>query len=307
MLNQVKRQIIQQLWYNYAADLPMVSSIQTGLQEQYNEVLRWDHFALIDLPGPYTGIGTLCDLFSLLGYEIRGRDYLAEKQNDFVWLAEKSIESQCLENALPQIVVADFRYDALDPEVRKIIAVYAEQAKPLDLKQLVYLKNQILNQDESAASDLINLVVDYLKGRDWPLPTRKEFVTVRNHNELLAWVLVMGRQVNHFGWAIHLSEKFTDLPAFNQFVSESLGIPLNKKGGIIKGHAEQGIVQSSTASINKSVTLADGVIDLSDRFIEFVWRYPILPSSEKPRLWKDYFSGFIANNADRVVESLYLG
>ncbi len=306
MLNQVKKQIIQQLWYNYADDLPVVSCIQTGLREQYNEVLRWDHFALIDLPGPHTGIGPLCDLFFLLDYEIRGRDYLAEKQNDFVWLAEKAIENQCPENALPQIVVADFRRDALDPEVQKIIEVYAEQAKPLDLKQLAYLKNQILNQDASAASDLVNLVMDYLKGRDWPLPTVKEYITVRNYNELLAWVLVMGRQVNHFGWAIHLSEKFAALPAFNQFVSESLGISLNKKGGIIKGHAEKGIVQSSTAAINRVITLADGTIDLSDRFIEFVWRYPTSPSSKKPRLWKDYFSGFVANHADRVVESLYL-
>ena len=305
MLGQVKQRIIQQLWHNYAADLPVVSSIQSALKAHYNEVLPWDHFALIDLPGPHTGIGTLSRLFFLLDYEICGSDYLAEKQNDFVWLAEKSIATQDVKNALPQIVLADFRRDALVPEVQKIIDVYAEQAKPLALEQLSYLKKRVLEQDESAADDLVNLFMHYLKGRDWPLPSVKEFETVRNRNELLSWVLVMGRQVNHFAWAIHLCKKFADLPAFNQFVTETLHISLNEKGGIIKGHAQQGITQSSSAATIKPTRLADGWIDLSDRFIEFVWRYPVLPN-ERTRLWKDYFSGFVANNADRVVESLYL-
>lgn len=306
MLSQVKQRIISQLWYNYASNLSAVSIIQTALQAHYSEVLLWDHFALIDLPGPHTGIEILSSLFLLLDYEIHGRDYLVEKQNDFVWLAEKSIETQYVAVALPQIVLADFRREALDPEVRKIIDVYASQATPLDLEKMCYLKSRVLDQDESAVRDLVNLILHYLKGRDWPLPTVKEFEIVRNRNELLAWVLVMGRQVNHFGWAIHLSEKFSDLQAFNQFVDETLKIPLNKKGGVIKGHIENGIEQSSTAAMTQSIVLADGSVELSDRFIEFVWRYPVLSVNEKPRLWKDYFSGFLANNANRVVESLYL-
>lgn len=297
---------MRQLWHNYAADLHAVSSIQTVLKAQYNEVLLWDHFALIDLPGPYTGIGVLSELFFLLDYEVRGRDYLSEKQNDFVWLAEKSIEMQCVEKALPQVVVADFRREALPSEVRKIIDVYATLAKPLDIEQLHRLKRRVLDQDEDAVHELVRLIMDYLKGRDWPLPSVQEFETVKQSNELLAWVLVMGRQVNHFGWAIHLSKKFASLQEFNQFVSKTLTIGLNEKGGIIKGYVESGIEQSATAPITRSVMLADGAVDLSDRFIEFVWRYSVLPPNEKPSLWKDYFTGFIANNADNVVESLYL-
>ena len=306
MLNQAKKLIIQQLWRNYAVDLLPVSRIQTALQAQYNEVMRWDHFALIDLPGPYTGIGPLSYLFTQLDYEIRGRDYLAEKQNDFVWLAERCIETQPAENALPQVVVADFRREALVPEVRKIIDAYACQSKPLDIERLSHLKKRLLSHDETAIYELLNVVTHYLQGRDWPLPTVKEFTTVKNSNELLAWVLVMGRQVNHFGWAIYLSQNFKDLKAFNQFVSQTLSIPLNQKGGIIKGQLEKGIEQSSTAATTKSILLADGVVDVSDRFIEFVWRYPAGPVSKDPRLWKDYFTGFVATNADNVVESLYL-
>ncbi|BBB14913.1 uncharacterized protein RVIR1_03990 [Candidatus Rickettsiella viridis] len=306
MLNQAKKLIIQQLWRNYAVDLWPVSRIQTALKAQYNEVMRWDHFALIDLPGPYTGIGPLSNLFKQLEYEVRGRDYLAEKQNDFMWLSEQCIETQPAENALPQVVVADFRREALVPEVRKIIDAYACQSKPLDIEYLSRLKKRLLSQDETAVYELLNFVTHYLRGRDWPLPTVKEFTTVKNNNELLAWVLVMGRQVNHFGWAIHLSKKFKSLSLFNQFVSQTLGIGLNANGGLIKGQIEKGIEQSSSAAIVKSIQLADGAVDLSDRFIEFVWRYPIIPMNEKPCFAKDYFSGFIANQADSVVESLYL-
>ena len=129
-------------------------------------------------------------------------------------------------------------------------------------------------------------------------------MNTKSHNELLAWVLVRGRQVNHFAWAIHLSKCFSSLEAFNSFLSSSLKIPLNEKGGLIKGRASQGIKQSSTLAAAKWLKLADGMIDLPDRFIEFVWRYP--KQEGESMLWEDYFTGFIADNADRVVESLFL-
>ena len=305
MLNQAKKLILRQLWHNYAVDLLPVLRIQAALQEQYNEQMRWDHFALIDLPGPNSGIGPLSQLFTLLDYEVRGGDYLAEKQNDFVWLAERDIEAQPAGNVLPQVVVADFRLEALASEVRKIIEFYALQSKSLNIDHISHLKKRLLQQDQTAFFELINLVTCYLQGRDWPLPTVKEFMTVKESNELLAWVLVMGRQVNHFAWAIHLSKTFKDLSVFNCFVNDTLDIPLNEKVGVIKGHLGQGIEQSSTAAMTRVVQLADGSIDLSDRFVEFVWRHPVLSESKKPQLWRDYFTGFIANNADNVVESLY--
>jgi hypothetical protein len=305
MLNQMKRLIINQLWHDYTQELPLVERIQRALQEQYHETLLWDHFALIDLPGPATGIEVLCQLFFQLGYEVRGQDYLSEKQNQFTWLADRATTSQQVKNAFPQIVVADFRREALHPQVGKIIDHYAAYVKPLDIDYLCYLQRRALTQDETAVYKFVNWIIHYLKNRDWPLPTVEEFTIVRTHNELLAWVLVMGHQVNHFAWAVHLSENFRDLATFNKFVHGNLRIPLNNKGGIIKACIERGIEQSATAPLTKSIALADGIIDLPNRFIEFVWRHSLLADNEKPVLWKDYFNGFVAHNADTVVESLY--
>ncbi len=304
MLDYVKNCIINQLWQAYSTNLLSLSMIQANLQAQYQEELKLDHLALIDLPGPDTGIDVLSGLFAFLGYVICGQGYLAEKQNNFRWLAEQSAVPKLAVSALPQIVVADFRREALTPEVLKIIDHYAAFSKPLDNNRLAFLQERTLQRDKIAADEMIALIMSYLKGRDWPLPTVNEYEIVKRHNELLAWVLVMGRQVNHFAWAIHLSTYFSSLEAFNCFLRSSLKIPLNEKGGVIKGHASQGIKQSSTLAAVKSIRLADGVIDLPDRFLEFVWRYP--KQEGRSLLWEDYFTGFIADNADRVVESLFL-
>lgn len=305
MLNQIKRLIINQLWQDYIQDLPYVVHIQAALHEHYAEALVWDHFALIDLPGPYTGIESLCQLFFQLDYEFCGQDYLAEKQNEFAWLADKAAVTQDVRSALPQVVVADFRREALLPEVQKIVDTYVTYTKPLDIDHVCYLKKQALAQDEASVYRFVNWVVTYLTDREWPLPSVEEFTTVKASNELLAWVLVMGRRVNHFAWAIHLSKNFKSLHAFNQFIHEMVTIAFNTKKGLIKGCAKQGIEQSSTAPRMMSMHLADGTVNLPNRFIEFVWRYSLLPSDEKPVLWGDYFTGFVANNADIVVESLY--
>ena len=304
MLDYVKHSVISQLWQDYSTNLLHLSIIQASLQTQYQEELRLDHLALIDLPGPESGMEVLSRLFSYLGYVTRGQGYLAAKQNNFRWLAEQSTTPQLAISALPQIVVADFRREALAPEVLKIIDHYAAFSKPLDNDRLTFLQEGILQHDETAANEMIALMMNYLKGRDWPLPTVNEYEMVKSHNELLAWVLVRGRQVNHFAWAIHLSKCFSSLEAFNSFLSSSLKIPLNEKGGLIKGRASQGIKQSSTLAAVKWLKLADGMIDLPDRFIEFVWRYP--KQEGESMLWEDYFTGFIADNADRVVESLFL-
>ncbi len=247
---------------------------------------------------------TLTDLFSYLGYRIRGQDYLAEKQNNFRWLSEEIGSDILAVDASPQIVVADFRREALPPQILKIIDYYAGFAKALDKDRLKFLHQRTLQHDEQAAGELSRFILNYLQTRDWPLPTVQEYEIIKNQNELLAWVLVMGRQVNHFAWSIHLSKSFSQLKLFNQFLTSILNISLNQKGGLIKGDVNKGIEQSATQPAIKSIKLANGSIELSDRFIEFVWRYPKKPGVN--RRWHDYFTGFVADNADRVVESLYL-
>jgi len=287
MLRQHREVVIQALWQTYRATSFQVQAIEANLKSKGINQLMLDHFALVDLPGPNTGIDKLRQVFSNLGYVEHGRGYLADKQNDFMWMAEADCENKPVEQVLPQIVIADFRAEELPANVKAIIEKYAALAPTF----------------ESSKLQTPEAIIHYLQNRDWPLPTINEFRAVHECNELLAWVLACGRKPNHFTFSIHLIPEFPNLNTFNNVVEQELNIPLNKKGGAIKGCKEKGMEQSSTVEPTIAVTLVDGEILLPDRFVEFVWRYP---TKDKAVCWGDYFTGFIAEQANHVIESLYI-
>src|ERR1043165_233097 len=187
MLNRVKDYVFSQLWQNYSIHLDELSAIQNHIKKHFQEELILDHFALIDLPGPHTGMDTLSHLFSYLGYKVRGQDYLAEKQNNFRWLSEEISSETLAIDASPQIVVADFRREALAPQILTIVDHYAGFSQALDTEQLKFLRHRTLQHDEMAAFELSSYILNYLQSRHWPLPTIKEYAIVKSHNELLAW------------------------------------------------------------------------------------------------------------------------
>lgn len=305
MLKQLRQNIVQQLWATYCSTSPQIRLIENALKQRGVQKIILDHFALIDLPGPNTGIPHLSQLFTTLGYAVRGQDYLAEKQNDFLWLAEIDSADHDARDVLPQIVVADFRLEEMPLDIKKIIEKYAQQSKAFSHTELKQLVSQVAAGDSRAETYAREKIITYFTGRDWPLPTVKEFHTVHEFNELLAWVLIFGRRPNHFTLSIHLLNHFAHLDDFHHFI-DALSIPLNQDGGLIKGGETAGIAQSSTMGLPQIVKLSDGDIEIPTEFVEFVWRYPRVLSDQKPKLWKDYFTGFIAQHADHVIESLYI-
>jgi len=306
MLKQFRHKFIQMLWQKYRALSPEMILMETALKQKGVTHLPLDHFAVIDLPGPHTSMQHLSQIFAALGYVKRGQDYLPDKQNDFLWMAEINCECAPVREALPQVVVADFRLKEMPSAVSNIIEKYSSQAALLSLNEIQKLIARIEQQDESAAEQLFALLEKYFAGRDWPLPTKKEFHTVQAFNELLAWVLVFGRRPNHFTFSVHLLNHFSNLADFNAFVEQELNLALNSDGGKIKGNAQAGIEQGSTKPKSQAVSLADESVELPGEFVEFVWRHPQPTLQRAPYLWGDYFTDFIAQQANRVIESLYV-
>jgi hypothetical protein len=298
MQKHLRQNIVRGLWERYRLASPDMQRIAAVLKEKNIAHAALDHFAVIDLPGPHSGIPQLYEIFSALGYVERGKDYLAAKQNDFLWMAEGDCMRQPAEFALPQVVIADFRLDEMPSEIRNIIYHYSCKTDSTAAAEIVKLIQQ-----PDALPLCTQKALHYFAGRDWPAPLVKEFHAVREFNELLAWVLVFGRRPNHFTLSVHLLNHFPDLQAFHRFVEEEVKLPLNHEGGSLKGGAHVGIAQGSTAGISQRILLADGEIEIPTGFVEFVWRY-----SEKPagRVWEDYFTHFIGQQADRVIESLYV-
>lgn len=135
MLKQLRKNIINSLWNKYRTQSSQFQLIETHLNRKGIEEIFLDHFAIIDLPGPHSGIPYLRDIFLTLGYNVRGHDYLPDKQNDFCWLAEEDSDNHFACDVLPQVVVADFRLEAFPPEIKKIIEKYANLAAVSPLKK----------------------------------------------------------------------------------------------------------------------------------------------------------------------------
>jgi hypothetical protein len=303
MLKKIRQNIIEQLWRDYCRSNAQVKQIETVFTAKQITFPLLDHFAIIDLPGPHTGITELTKIFNAIGYECRGKDYLPDKQNDFNWLAEINCHKTHAKDALPQIVIADFRLEELPFSVRNIINKYNQQSPASPAELIKPLASKAALGDQQAEEKLYRLFTRYFAGRDWPIPTVSEFKTVHECNELLAWVLVFGRRPNHFTYAIHHMPEFNSLTHFHHFVELELGIPLNQDGGVIKGNETVGIEQGSTVGTLQRIHLADGEVTLPSDFVEFVWRFT---AKKNPLLWSDYFTGFIATHADRVIQSLFV-
>jgi 2-oxoadipate dioxygenase/decarboxylase-like protein len=303
LLNLVRKKLIKNLWNNYQNSIPCFSHMRDQLKNNGNKNLVLDHFAIIDLPGRNSGISNLCQIFSALGFIVQGADYLPDKQNDFLWMAEIDATKKPANVVLPQVVVADFRIEELPIAAKKVINKYIDQIPKSPIRKIQILSGKTYLGDRSSANELLQILVTYFSGREWPLPSRHDFKLIHEVNELLAWTLLFGRIPNHFTISVHLLRQFKTFEKFISFLRNDIGLNLNENGGIIKGTESQGIKQASTQGKPIQVQLADGYCTIPGPFIEFIWRYP--KGEKNPISWQDYFTGFIPQNANKVVESLY--
>lgn len=278
-----RRQLMAALWNKYIEEIQFYSLL-------FPRGTIWDHLAIIDVGLEGSNRNTLISLFKKLGFEERGSGYIPDKINDFMWMAEPNIDEKLPSEALPQIVLADFRIDELSKANRDLVHSYLKK-----------VDQQSLPSCDAGVRDVSELV-DYLNMRPWPLMTVREYMMLRDENPLLSWVMASGRKVNHFGVSIHLDGRFNSLADFNESLRRVA--PLNFKDGAIKGSLEMGIEQSSSVGSLQRIMLRDGEVELNRAFMEFVWRQQIA-QGEAPR-WGDYYTGFLATNATNIIESVII-
>jgi hypothetical protein len=305
LLNWVRKEITLRLWNNFKNENPSVLAIEQKLAERGEKVVA-DHLAIIDIPGQNSGVNTLSEIFELIGFLKRGSHYLPEKQNNFSWFAEPGIEKKDFHEALPQIIVSDFRLDDLSVPTRSLVNKYAEQASPAPIALIKSLLNRCNLNDEAAAHELIEVIIGYLNERSFPLPTKKDFDLLRHENELLAWTMIFSKKVNHFAIAGHALKTLGSITELNDFIVSHCNLNLNYQGGSsIKGGLEKGIAQSAIVAERTVIALSDGPVILPAMYLEFAWRFPQIKSVNRPLLWSDYFTGFVTQSASQVIESVY--
>ncbi len=77
------------------------------------------------------------------------------------------------------------------------------------------------------------------------------------------------------------------------------GFTLNSSGGEIKGSPSLLLEQSSILADIMPVEFEEGTKEITTCYYEFAYRYP--------KANGELFTGFIANSADKIFESTYMG
>jgi hypothetical protein len=297
MTYRIRKGLTHRLWSNYIKAAPEYYGIFS------KEKLAMDHFAIIDFTSKYSGIDYLKEIFKLIGYTERGAGYLPDKQNNFMWLSSPEFSEKSPKEALPQPIIADFCNDKFSKSTRKIIEKYSKcNYQNFDLTMIKSAMKDAEEGNQLAEHYVVDVISGHLNSKFSEHPTLKEYEAVKEENQLLAWILLFGRRINHFGVGV-CPESHSSLENFNSHVQNNYNAVMNKEGGLIKGGAKCGIEQSSTMGKVIEIKLEDGVVKTNDSFLEFVWRYPVKPS---PKAMKDYYMDFIPVNADRVIESLFV-
>jgi hypothetical protein len=295
MKNSLQQALIKRLWDGYIVSIPSFSSIFPG-----NVKPSLDHLAIIDLQSEHFGISGMRSIFEKLGFKHAGSGYLPTKQNDFIWMTSDESYKATPQDSLPQVVLADFRHHELSEKARKILNKYASYAKPIDNQKLDSVIEQAL-QDPSHISTAVDYIESILISRDWPEPSLEDYDTVKAENPLIAWVLLFGRKVNHFGFGIYTTGEYDSIHSFTRKLRDELGLSINIESGMVKGSESTGIEQSSTMGDVIYEQIDGTTITTHDSFMEFVWRHPL---RARPKFMRDYHNGFVAENANNIIESL---
>ncbi len=309
MIFSLQKSIIQALWSQYSDGFRELNTIikssnirlQTSLNSSKPNVTL-DHVAIIDLKSANSGIDYMKKILNILHMDEYGSGYIEERQNHFTWLTNEQNFALAPEKSLPQVIIADFEYDAMSKKNRDILYKYAKQSKPIDMQWLQSAVHNIKNGDLSHKNHLICEIVKHFSNIAWDLPYKHEYLSVLEENELAAWVLLFGRKVNHFGIGMYMHPNFHNLNSFNQHLIDELNIKMNEAGGLIKGSQDLGIEQSSTLGVEEIGKCHDNQkCQSKSKFIEFVWRHS---QDTAPSTLSQYFTGFLAGNATYVIESI---
>lgn len=291
----LQEKIFKKLWDAYIPQIGRYKEFTANLDN-----IGVDHFAIIDLKSNNSGIDYMQRIFEIVGLYRRGAGYLPDKQNDFIWMTTDKNLSMLPSEALPQAVLADFRYEELSATNAKILMKYAEKSMSMDMAAVESIMRA---GDEEEQDKLATAITKHLTTRQWPKPTKKEFLSVHEENQLAAWVLLYGRSVNHFGISLYQPCPYTSLSDFNTALENKFGLELNYNGGLIKGSKDVGLEQSSLLGVMQNVECSDAEVEVRNCFMEFVWRFP---KKDNPKVLSDYFCDFVSQNANNVIESLFI-
>ncbi|HAN32853.1 MAG TPA: DUF1338 domain-containing protein [Myxococcales bacterium] len=262
------RAALDQLWRDYVQMNPQIGQVVSALTDLGESFLN-DHIALrtFDMavsPDKDIGMLKLGKIWESWGYEPRG-DYIFEV---------KGLRARHWEHP--------------DPDLPRVF-----------ISELVTQKQPKIAQDAIAGlmSQLPDGFVDepscLWAGRRWGCDAQT-WRQLADLSEYAGWLALFGLRANHFTVDVRSLSSFKDIRGLNTWLQE-MGFALNDSGGQVKGSVDICLEQSSTLAAAVEVELDDQRVSAPGCYVEFAQRHH-LPSGE-------LFSGFVADNADKIFES----
>ncbi|GAC1339331.1 MAG: DUF1338 domain-containing protein [Myxococcales bacterium] len=245
------RRLLDLLWTRYAAQVPAARTFVELAGGKFHN----DHVAFRSLRRPGSGIALFAPLFERLGFRRAGSYDFPETRLSAIHLSHP--------NGLPRVFLSELRQEELSPRARAILARLPPDVPP---------------PPESASAE--ELAAWFAAPALAPL--EPELLELERESQYGAWLLLFGREVNHFtasvddveGWAKRLHQA---------------GVPMK---GEIEGAPGAGLRQTATRAALRTVRVQGGQGGARE------WPYAYLELAER----HGGFDGFVASQARHLFE-----
>lgn len=258
-------EVFERLWADYAAMAPRAARLKRVFEERGEHVAN-DHVAFRTLARPPIDLERLERHVLALGYRrLEPYAFPAKHLRAYGYVPPRE--------DLPRIFLSELQVDELSPVARDVLDRCAAQVDPVRCSDVSVL----------------------WAGRLWEPIAWRAYQELAAESEYAAWVAAIGIRPNHFTISVDRLRRHREVEDVLRVVEEQ-GIPVNERGGRVKGSPAALLEQGSTMADRMPVAFADGEThEIPTCYYEFAKRYRDANG--------ELFQGFVAASADRIFES----
>ena len=248
--------LLDLLWQRYAESVPHARTFVQLAGGQFKN----DHVALRSLQRPGGGIEVFAPVFERLGWKRAGSYDFPDARLDAIHLSHP--------DGLPRVFVSELRMSELSPRAQQILSALPPDEPP-----------PIVHPGPVAPWPvLVQKLADWFCAPQ-VVPSEADLLELERESQYGAWMLLFGREVNHFTASVDDVESWAARMA-------AAGVPMK---GEIEGDKGAGLRQTASKAAPRAVRTDRGPRQ---------WPYAYLEIAER----NGGFDGFVAQQARQLFE-----
>ena len=251
------RQLLDLLWQRYEQHVPYARTFVELAAGRFDN----DHVALRSLRRPGSGIELFAPVFERLGWRRAGRYDFPDASLDAIHLSHP--------DGLPRVFISELRVSELSPRAQEILAgLPAGEPAPIVPS----------GPGIEPAPLLVASLADWFRAPSI-VPSEAALLELERESQYGAWILLFGREVNHFTASVD------DVEAWAARMAQA-GVPMK---GEIEGERGASLRQTATRAAPRTVRTDRG---------EREWPYAYLEIAQR----SGGFDGFVTSQARQLFD-----